>query len=213
MKIELVKASSRPSVREAPAEGEAVKKKGKQRSTVLYELPQQFVYRRAFSEVNLLEAMSEPGFNFKEGISYNFITGGDVDQLTYLKAILLQQPLHYCLASTWCMAAADILQFREWVEGGKIEHLDFYVGEIFGQSYAVELNMLQALYEDYPNLGRIAIFRNHSKCFAGYGDKWAFVVQSSANINTNPRTEQACISIDRGLFDFYKEFFDGIKTS
>lgn len=212
MQIELIKPSSRPSVREAAAPADAPRKKGKQRSTVLYELPQQFVYRRAFSECQLLESFSEPSFSFKPGYSYNFITGGDVDQLTYLKAILLQQPLHYLLASTWCMAAADILQFREWVEGGKIEHLDFYVGEIFGQSYAVELNMLQALYDDYPELGRIAIFRNHSKCFAGYGDKWPFVVQSSANINTNPRTEQACISLDQGLFEFYKEFYDGIRT-
>lgn len=29
-------------------------------------------------------------------------------------------------------------------------------------------------------------------------------------MNTNPRTEQACITIDRGLYEFYKEYFDGI---
>ena len=39
-----------------------------------------------------------------------------------------------------------------------------------------------------------------------------FGIQTSANINTNPRTEQGSITIDKGIFDFYKEYFDGIKS-
>lgn len=39
-----------------------------------------------------------------------------------------------------------------------------------------------------------------------------FVIESSANINTNPRTEQGVITIDRGLVDFYKNYFDKIKS-
>ena len=45
-----------------------------------------------------------------------------------------------------------------------------------------------------------------------FGDKFAFGIQMSANINTNPRTEQACITIDRGIYDFYKDYFDGINS-
>lgn len=37
-------------------------------------------------------------------------------------------------------------------------------------------------------------------------------LKSSANINTNPRTEQGVITIDRGLVDFYKNYFDKIKS-
>lgn len=46
---------------------------------------------------------------------------------------------------------------------------------------------------------------------AGVGEKFAFVIESSANINTNPRTEQGVITISRDLFEFYKQYFDGIK--
>lgn len=86
------------------------------------------------------------------------------------------------------------------------------MGEIFTGSYKTEYSMLKRLYDDYPGLGRICVFRNHSKIMAGIGAKFAFGIQTSANINTNPRTEQACITIDRGLYDFYKNYFDGINS-
>lgn len=60
--------------------------------------------------------------------------------------------------------------------------------------------------------GRIAVFKNHSKIFAGIGKKFAFGIQTSANINTNPRTENGCITIGNDIFEFYKTYFDGIKS-
>lgn len=47
---------------------------------------------------------------------------------------------------------------------------------------------------------------------AGVGDRFAFGLQTSANFDTNPRTEQASLSIDRGLYEFYKDYFDKIIT-
>lgn len=177
-----------------------------------HEMSLEYEYRRAFSEINLLDALSAPGFQFEPGHCYNFITGGDIDSLSFLKAVLRQQTLDYCLASTWCMAGEDVLQFREWVESGVIRKLDIYVGEIFKSSYAQEWQMLKEMYEEFPDLGRLAIFRNHSKVYAGTGPSFSFGIQSSANINTNPRPEQTCITIDHGLFVFYKDFFDGINS-
>jgi hypothetical protein len=165
------------------------------------------IYRRAFSETQLLDCL---GINpLKEGYSYHFITAGDVDSLSFLKIILRNQSLEYCLVSTWCMAADDILQFDEWLTDGKIKKLDFYVGEIFPGTYKFEYKKLKEVFEKHQ-CGRIAVFRNHSKIYAGYGDKFYFGIETSANINTNPRTENACITIDKAIFEFYKEYFDGI---
>lgn len=178
------------------------------RRTACFETSDNYVYRRAFSESRLLDAI---GLELKEGHSYHCITGGDVDALSYLKLVLLHQNLHYCLFSTWCMAAEDILQFDEWLSLGKIEKLDAYVGEIFPNTYKIEYQMLKEIFERH-NCGRIAVFRNHSKIFAGYGDKWAFGIETSANINTNPRTENGCITIASSIYEFYKEYFDGIVS-
>lgn len=181
----------------------------KRRSTEVYELSDRYLYRRAFSESSLLDQLGiEP---LKEGHSYHCITGGDVDSLSFLKVILRHQDLDYLLFSTWCMAAEDIKQIDEWIENGKIKKLDAYVGEIFPSSYVIEWRMLNEMFER-RRCGRIAVFKNHSKIYAGWGNKFAFAIESSANINTNPRTEQGVITIDRGLAEFYKQYFDRIKS-
>lgn len=182
------------------------------RTTVCTELSTRYQYRRAFSEVKLLEAMKyvKP----EDGVSYNFITAGDVDSLSYLKVVLNWHSLDYVLCSTWCMAAEDILQLQEWHEAGKIKRLDMYLGEIFPGSYKIEWEMVKAFYSSHPDAGRAAVFRNHSKIYAGanYAEKFYFGIQTSANINTNPRTENGNITIDKGIFEFYKAYFDGIVS-
>ncbi len=181
------------------------------RKSECLELSLKYLYRRAFSESSLLDACDS--FDFKEGHSYNFITAGDVDALSYLKAILRTQSLTHCLLSTWCMSAEDIYQLKEWLTEDRIKTLDCYVGEIFPSTYKVEFQMLNDLYNsEIVHGGRLAVCRNHSKIFAGIGDMFAFGIQSSANVNTNPRTEQGCITISKDLYSFYKEYFDGIKS-
>ena len=202
-----VQANKQPKDMEQP-EVDNKGKPTKRRTVECVELSTSYLYRRAYSETQLLDVLPK---EFKEGCSYNCITAGDVDSLSYLKVVLRQQDLDYCLFSTWCMAAEDILQFRHWVEEGRIKKLDAYVGEIFPNSYKIEYKMLKDMYAEL-NCGRIAVFKNHSKIFAGYGDKFYFGIQTSANINTNPRTENGCITIDKGIYEFYKEYFDGIVS-
>lgn len=180
----------------------------RRRTTSCIKLSNRYLYRRAFSETQLLDVVD---FDYKIGYSYHFITGGDVDSLSFLKTVLRQQNLEYLLFSTWCMAAEDILQIDEWIQAGKIKRMDAYLGEIFPNTYRIEYQMLQELFERHQ-CGRIAIFKNHSKIYAGYGNSFPFAIESSANINTNPRTENGCITIDHGLCQFYRDFFDGINS-
>lgn len=56
------------------------------------------------------------------------------------------------------------------------------------------------------------MFRNHSKIFAGVGEKFAFGIETSANVNTNPRTENGCITISNEIYEFYKDYFDKIES-
>lgn len=197
---------------ESTAETTAGAKRAHRRTKECTELSQRYEYRRAFSEVKMLEAMRY--VKLQLGVTYNFITAGDVDSLTYLKVVLNQHDLDFCLLSTWCMAAEDILQVQQWYEAGRIKRLDMYLGEIFPGSSKIEWMMVKKFYAEHPEAGRAAIFKNHSKIYAGcnVADNFYFGIQTSANINTNPRTEQGSITIDKGIFDFYKEYFDGIKS-
>jgi hypothetical protein len=108
------------------------------------------------------------------------------------------------------MALTDVSELEHFLRSKRIERLDCYVGEIFKGSYSREWDSLCELMREYG--GRAAIFRNHSKIFAGFGSSFDFAVESSANINTNPRTENTTITLDTDLALFYKNFFDGIVS-
>jgi hypothetical protein len=62
-----------------------------------------------------------------------------------------------------------------------------------------------------PQAAQERRFRNHSKLMVVYGERFDCVIESSANVDTNPRTEQTCVTVDSGLCDFYKGYFDGIN--
>ena len=163
--------------------------------------------RRILSEHNLEQELP---WHFEKGACYHCISMGDVDSLTYLRAIVKQQKLEYALLSTWCMAMTDIQEVEKWIDAGYIGCMDFYVGEIFTSRYANEFVALREVAT--KSKGRIALFRNHSKVIAGFGESFDFAIESSANVNTNPRTEQTSITIDTDIARFYKDFYDGIKS-
>lgn len=161
--------------------------------------------RRVTSELALEKELT---WHFEKGVSYHCFSWGDVDSLTYLRVIVKQQKLKFALISTWCMATADITEIFQWIEKGYIGRVDFYVGEIFKGSYAKEYALLVKNCSKYGC--RLVIFRNHSKITLAFGEKFDAAIETSANVNTNPRSEQATITIDSELAHWYKNIFDNI---
>lgn len=167
-----------------------------------------YVERRIKSELALEESLP---WHFEKGTAYHCFSFGDVDALTYLRVIIKQQRVEYALLSTWYMAATDVDEITKWIRHGDLGRIDFYVGEIFQASYAPIYLMLSDLVKEFD--GRVAIFRNHSKVMAGFGERFDFVIEGSANVNTNPRAECAVITVDSALARFYKEeVFDNIQS-
>lgn len=163
--------------------------------------------RRCFSEQKLADLLPE---QIAPGDSWHVISGGDIDSLSYIAHIIEREPLDYLLFSSWCMAGEDVARFGKLVDEGKIGRLDAYVGEIFPSQYADAFEMLSAVVRRAS--GRVCVFRNHAKIYAGSNSRFSFAIESSANINTNPRTEQTAIHASSELFTFYKEYFDAIKS-
>ena len=161
---------------------------------------------RVMSEANLDEALP---WHLEEGCAYHVISYGDVDSLSYLRHIVKQQRLKYVMLATWCMAKADAQEILRWVDRGDVGRVDFYVGEIFKNGYRGCLEVLDAICSKTG--GRTARVRNHAKLMAFLGEQFSGVIESSANVDTNPRIEQTCITINRDLAIFYKDFFDCMK--
>lgn len=161
---------------------------------------------RVMSEANLDDALP---WHLEEGCAYHVISYGDVDSLTYLRHIVKQQKLCYVMLATWCMAKSDAEEMLRWVERGDVGRIDFYVGEIFKDGYRGCLEVLNAICEKTG--GRTARIRNHAKLMAFIGERFSGVIESSANVDTNPRIEQTCITINKDLAVFYKTFYDQMR--
>lgn len=163
--------------------------------------------RYAASEQRLREILPE---EIAVGESWHVLSSGDVDSLSFVAHVVRSVRLDYLALSTWCMSLPDVLQLRSWLSDQTIERIDCYVGEIFPGSYAAEYAELCRVVS--PAGGRVAVFRNHSKVLLMRSGTMAWVVESSANINTNPRTENHCITSDVGLFMHHKSYFDSIHA-
>lgn len=163
--------------------------------------------RRASSEAKLAEILPP---TIDDGDAWHVLSAGDVDALSYLAHLLKAQPMEYVALSTWCMAMADVEQLRAWLEEGRIGRLDAYVGEIFPGQYSGEHEALCAAVRAYG--GRVCVYRNHSKLFLCRAGSRAWVIESSANINTNPRAENTVITADADLFEHHKRHLDGVRS-
>jgi|GEM_PF-2859846 len=174
-------------------------------SAKAYVITPQNMARRYSSEKKLEELID---WDFAAGNSYHVISQGDIDSLTFLRHIIKQQHIKEVIISTWCMGISDILEIESWIKVHRIDFVHFYVGEIFKASYAGEYEELKKLQKE--GKANVSIFRNHSKVMCGHGDKFSFVIESSANINTNPRCENTVITCDHSLTDFYINFYKDI---
>lgn len=166
--------------------------------------------RRAKAEARLAEILPA---RFTEGDSWHVLSHGDIDALSYLRhALAGVTHFDHVLMSTWCIARADIEEIASWLDAGRIDQFDLYVGEIFPVQYGDAYELMLAMSDTYGC--KLVIFKNHSKVTLLHhaADDYRLVVESSANVNTNHRVEQAAIHCSRELHAFYAQFFHGIQS-
>lgn len=193
---------------EAPPEDEDVKSASdaeKIRNVAVLKTMSTHRKMRLMSEQALAEAMD---WHLEPGVAYHVVSYGDVDALTFLRRIAQDQRLDYVILSTWCMAQVDAEEIDKWVRRGIIGRIDYVVGEVF-RSHARYREIRKTMDATaHACGGRVLRCRNHSKVMVCYGREYDAVVESSANVDTNPRCEQTCVTVDTPLADFYREWFD-----
>ena len=161
--------------------------------------------RKAASEHALEQALD---WHFADGDCYHCFSFGDVDSMSFFKHVLRQQRIEYAAISTWVMAGEDVNDLREWHRRGMLGRVDLYMGEIFRGSYPEVYAMAQDLISECG--GRLVVFRNHSKVMAIKGERFDCLIESSANVNTNPRSENTVLTVDTQLLDAYVKLFGEI---
>lgn len=166
--------------------------------------------RRANSESLLRDILPA---RFQPGESWHVISRGDVDALSYLThALAGVTHFDYVAISTWCIARPDLDAIAAWLDAGRIDQFELYAGEIFPSQYGDEYEQMLKMCASYGC--RLVIAKNHSKITlaANHADAYYLAIESSANVNTNPRIEQSAVHASQELFQFYKDFFGDLRS-
>lgn len=163
--------------------------------------------RRAKSEAHLAEILPAV---IEQGDAWHVLTSGDVDSLSFLAHLLAATPMDYVAFSTWCMAGEDVARLAGWLTERRIGRLDAYVGEIFPNQYSEEHAALCTAVT--IGGGRVCVFRNHAKIYLCRAGERTWTIESSANINTNPRTENTVITADAALYAHHLAYYSAVRS-
>ena len=110
------------------------------------------------------------------------------------------------------MASEDVYQFQDWLKSGQDKKgRRICRGNLPWNVQARVCLAETRLIEGHG--GRVAgVSRTTQRYLQDMATNSISGIETSANINTNPRTENGCITIDKEIY-FYKEYpFDGIVS-
>ena len=163
--------------------------------------------RRAKSEEVLRSVLPD---YVDTGDSYHVMSSGDVDSMSFMTFYMVNYTFDDVLISTWVIADSDIDNLIDLMKNGRIKKLKLCLGEIYPGTYPAEYSRLLKMRDEFNF--QMVVARNHSKIMLMKNSDMDLVIESSANVNTNPRMEQTAIHNDKGLYDFYNDFFAGVKS-
>lgn len=208
MKTDLFEDEWEQALRSADQEARQIQVTAKARAVIRKTTA--IATRRAKSEQILFDVLPSP---LPMDTSVHVISAGDVDALSYLIVLTRQTAIEHLLLSTWCLAMPDLQWLLSQQDCGRIGQLDFVLGEIFPSQYTDEYIALRAVTSTRNDVN-LKIARNHAKVMAGIAPdgEFCFVIESSANVNTNPRIEQTAIHTSRQLYDHYTQFFANVRS-
>lgn len=168
-------------------------------------------YRKAWSELQLLSVLglSRP----KAGASYHLLTGGEIDQISWIHVILRYVGrLDRLVMTTWKISADGCRDIRNLIVDDKVSSLSLFTGDRL--DYRREpFRAIDDLSKALPNRLCFSCFPVHANVLAGINEaeNFAFAVESSANCNINKRIEQACLTVSRQAYSFFNDYFSALE--
>jgi len=108
--------------------------------------------------------------------------------------------------STWTAANTDVTSVCEFVAAGLLTNSRWLVDLTFQRRSPQLATRIRNTFGKQA----IRVARNHAKFALIRNDAWQIVIQTSMNLNFNPRFENFSIGHDPELHGFYKEIIDEI---
>lgn len=114
--------------------------------------------------------------------------------------------LLYC--ATWTTNNQNTSELIKLLDLGKIDSIVFVVGRYFQVREQAVYNFLAT--QLMQRKQKLIVGEHHAKILLLQNGDNYITIESSANLCANPRTEQFTYSNDKGLFEFYQNWFNGL---
>lgn len=169
--------------------------------------------QRLEGKKRLLDLVAEPP---RPGEQIHLVGVNRFDFWTWAPALLeWLKTTDHLYASTWILNRNTARELFELIDAGRIPgpRAHILTGTYFKRrESAVYSYLVDGLTR---RGGRFLAFANHSKVLllANARRRQWFTVETSANLTENNRAEQFVLTNDRGLHDFYRDYFDELLSA
>lgn len=134
---------------------------------------------------------------------------------SFIKAVADREPIEELTASTLRIGEKQFNYLSGLNDSGKLMKARFFVGSIMKSDTKSEK------YDYYTrfcavcekNSWRHIVVNNHSKIILMRTEKNWYVLETSSNLNENPKIEQYSFENSKELYDFYYDFFDKLEMA
>lgn len=145
------------------------------------------------------------------GEVFKFISlHGGVASLSFIRWVADKEPIERLQASTLRIGPKQYAYLNALAKSGRLGSARFVVSTMQkemdstkGRNYAKEFRGIAE-----RNGWEIVTANNHSKLILMQTASARYVLETSSNLNENPKIEQYSFSEDPELYDFYTDFFD-----
>lgn len=142
---------------------------------------------------------------------YKFVSEGGFSSISFVKYIADRTVIRNLYASSFRIGRNELMIIDALHAAGRIHCCCFAVGTLM-QNDSKRMKKYH-YYDDFvsvckKNGWKYATINNHSKILLFDTDSGKYILETSSNLNENPKIEQFSFEKDEELFGFYKSLFE-----
>jgi len=150
----------------------------------------------------------------KENEIFKFISTGGFSTICFIKFISNIAKINSLCVSTLRVGKKELKMLDYLYKQNKIGKVSFIVGSLMSND-SVKVKKY-GYYEDLEKVCKtngwtVIPAKNHSKVLLFDTKEGKFVIETSSNLNENPKIEQFSFEKSEELYNFYKQIFDSAE--
>ena len=135
---------------------------------------------------------------------------GGFSSISLIAHIAQSEKIESLFVSTFRVGVRQFEVLMDLRRKGRLESVSIITSGLQGENQKNYDYLTPVLDGCKKNGWRICELNNHSKVILAKTKNGHYVIETSSNLNENPKIEQFIVENDEGLFNWYKDFFEAV---